>query len=796
MISVYLCLSISKQISKHRMSFPTFRHLFSLLLAGAGITNLCAQVTQPLTPGSRLQVEHCERVEMEVIPSGRMQILANPSSKTVVMGYTDTPIPAEAVLPSNMQYWLECVEQGAAYVTEHPELQLGSTSSRHASSKVIRPLLGSIEWDQADPYNRLCPSGTPVGCVATAMAQVMLYWKHPDQGTGTHTWKWNGTTHTVHFDSVTYNWDLMLPKYGRAAYASPEQEAEAAKLSYHCGVSIDMMWQSDGSGTYTEHIPKALREHFDYNDRAAVVYRESYSFDDWNELLISELEAGRPIIFSANSDEAGHAFVIDGIDKDGLFHVNWGWDGWYNGYFDINILNPYGAGIGATETEVGFCMGQNAVIQVCPDKGVGHLYSKVKSSGAWLYNYDSTYVLSTYIENATYDILQGVCGIEVLDALGQHVRYEMGDTITLHPFATWDPRHDHFYFARTNSYLYGQGLADGDYSARLCFEQFGADTVFLAVPTHYYNTPRVDFSIKDEQITDISSCSGTNVIEGRNFSLQGKELAIGKEYVATIDLYNHGNDPFSGIISLEIITPDGEKTTIPDCECPDLHVFIPAGGTYLAKIPILVTQEGEWHARLYAYNLPMGFEVPECSMDREISFSARFTEESPASLYLLEAPKLLTERCEVDGDIEFQLLISNEGGTFSDLLGMQFYTGQSSSTQPAFTIAGDVEIAMRTRSDTIIVRGTLSEARGMKKYYARPYYRDAYGDEQLLRLSGSDNGSSTPDPIEVRVYNASGIETIPIDDSPVIRTYDLFGRPIRPSSGRFIIRAGQKVLKR
>ena len=778
------------------MSFPVYRHLLCFAIAGIVITNTFAQASQPLVAGSRLQVENCQRVEMEVIPTGRMQVIANPSSETIVMGYTDTPITADAAIPSNMQYWLECVEQGAAYVSRHPEAQLGSNAARRATSRVIPPLLGRIEWDQSAPYDQLCPSGTPVGCVATAMAQVMLYWKHPEQGTGSHTWTWNGITHTVDFGATTYNWDLMLPKYGRSAYATPEQEAEAAKLSYHCGVSIDMMWQSGGSGTYTEHIPTALRDYFDYNERAAVVYRESYSFDDWNELLISELEAGRPIIFSASSDKAGHAFVIDGIDKDGLFHVNWGWDGWYNGYFDICILNPYGAGIGATETELGFCLGQNAVIQVCPEKGVGRIYSKAKSSGAWFNSNEYAYVLSAYFENASYDTLQGVAGVEVLDNLGQHVRYEMGDTITLYPYATWDRRHNHYFYAWTNTYGYGQGLPDGDYSARLCFEQLGTDTIICEVPTHYFNTPRLDFSIKDEQITTIASHSGTNVIEGRNFSLQGQELAVGKEYVATIDLDNHGNDPFSGIISLEIITPDGKGTNIPDCDCPDPHVFIPAGGTYTAKIPFLITQEGEWSARLYAYNIPMGYEMANCLMDAPITFSARFTEESPASIHLVEAPKLLTEHCEVDGEIEFQLIVDNEGGKFSDLLGIRFYTSQSTGTRPAFTIDNDIEIAMSAQSDTVIIRGLLSEAKGMWKYYARPYYRDAYGNEQLLKIVDADGALTTPAPIEVRVYNASGIETITIDDAPVIRHYDLFGRPIQEGKGKIAISPGQKAIRK
>ena len=774
---------------------PThIRHFLSLLLAGTGIVSLHAQVSQPFAPGSHIKVEQCQRVEMQVASSGRLDVIASPAADAKVMGYTDKPVPADVKVPANMQYWLECVEQGAAYVEQHPEIQLGDY---RAPAKVIRPLLGNIEWDQSAPYNALCPSGTPVGCVATAMAQVMLYWKHPAQGNGSHTWVYNGTPHTVDFGATTYNWDLMLPKYGWSAHATAEQEAEAAKLSYHCGVAIDMMWAPDGSGSFCEHIPYALKNYFDYNERMALVYRQSYSYDDWLELLDSELEAGRPIIFSASSDEAGHAFVIDGVDAHGLYHVNWGWDGWYNGYFDICILNPYGAGIGATETEIGFCLGQTAIVQLCPEKGVGRSYSPIISSGVYPNYNETAFVLSTYMENATYDTLQGVCGIEVLDSLGQHVRYEMGDTITVYPYATWDRRHNHYYFAWTNTYSYARGLADGNYTARLCFEHFAADTVICEVPTHYYMTPALNFNIKDERITAVHDRSGTNRLEGRNFSLQGQELAIGKEYVATIDVDNLGNDPFSGIISLVILTPDGKESSIPDCDCPDPHIFIPAGGTTTLKIPFLITQAGNWRARLVAYNLPMGYEIPECPMDIEIAFSAQFTDESPAALHLLETPQLLTERCEVDGEIEFQLVLSNKGGKFSDRLGMKFYTGKTASGTPAFSIAEEVELAMNTEVDTIFVKGLLTAAKGMKKYYALTFYHDVYGQDQELKVIGTNGEETAPEPIEIRVYNASGIETINIDEAPVARHYDLFGRPVPVgiSSRRITITNGQKVLR-
>ncbi|MBO4754806.1 MAG: hypothetical protein J5543_09440, partial [Bacteroidales bacterium] len=232
------------------------------------------------------------------------------------------------------------------------------------------------------------------------------------------------------------------------------------------------------------------------------------------------------------------------------------------------------------------------------------------------------------------------------------------------------------------------------------------------------------------------------------------------------------------------------------CDCPDLHVFIPAGGTYTAKIPFKITQEGEWSARLHAYNIPMGYEMQDCPTNIPIAFSSKFTEESPASLLLVEAPQLLTERCEVDGEIEFQLIVSNAGGKFSDRMGIRFYTGQSTNVQPAFTIGNDVDIAMSAQSDTITISGTLTEAKGMKKYYARPYYRDAYGDEQLLKLSDPAGSSSIPAAIEVRVYNASGIETITIDDAPVILHYDLFGRPVQEGKGRISISPGQKSFKK
>ena len=758
------------------------RQLLGLLLAAAGFTHLFAQVSKPFTPGTRIPIERCERVAMKATTSGCLDIIAAPAAQDRLMGRTDRPVPSDVEIPDNMRYWLECVEEGARYAEQHPGVQLGT--KQEASSSVVRPLLGAIEWDQGAPYNSLCPAGTPVGCVATAMAQVMRYWRYPEQGIGEHTWRWQGVTHSVDFGATTYQWNLMLPSYNYSATA--EQQAEAAKLSYHCGVAVDMMYDAEGSGSWGERVAGAMHKYFGYNDRAGFVYRTSYSYDDWNQMLRRELEAGRPILFTANNDESGHAFVIDGIDADGLYHVNWGWGGWYNGFFDICILNPYGAGIGAVASEVGFCMGQGAVIQICPDNGVGDLISPVCSSGCWGNSNEWAFVLSSYYENATGDTLRGVSGIEVLDAEGSHVSYAMGDTITLYPYSTYDRRNDRYYFEWTNTYVYASDFADGDYTARLCFQQFSSDTITYPLQVNYNFNPRYYFSVLDGQLTAAyAQPDKANILAGRNFSLQGQELATGKEYVATIEVENQGYDAFSGLIMLLVPDPTSSDNSPRTFSDPNFNAFIPAGGTYTAHIPIVLENEQQdITATLYGYNVPMDHEVSNCSMDIPISFSSRFTEESPARLSLIDDVQLLTERCEVDGEVAFQFVISNMGGKFSNHLGMRFYTSKAATGTPAFTIGQNVEVAMGTEVDSIIVRDILTEAQGMKKYYARPFYRDDYGDDQLLKFSASDGMESTPAPIEVRVYNATGIETVTADPAdPAAPRYDLFGRPL-PADAR------------
>ena len=209
----------------------------------------------------------------------------------------------------------------------------------------IGPLC-QTSWDQKWPYNYYCPDlnkpfasngKAVVGCVATAVSQIMKYWGHPTQGTGSHTYIPNTDEYTypelsVNFAEATYDWKNMPYQIDKN---SPQEQIEAvALIGYHCGVAVDMMYDDDGtgSGAFSADVPYALFKYFDYaqsNFRARTVPAQT-----WDSYIREAIEMGRPIFYAGTSRTGGgHAFVCDGMDENGLFHYNYGWSGSGDGYF-------------------------------------------------------------------------------------------------------------------------------------------------------------------------------------------------------------------------------------------------------------------------------------------------------------------------------------------------------------------------------------------------------------------------------------------------------------------------------
>ena len=240
----------------------------------------------------------------------------------------------------------------------------------------IDPLLGDIAWNQETPYNKMCPEYkgsklSATGCVATAMAQVMMYYKYPKElkadipayTTATNKLKVNAIS-----EGEKYDWANMLPTYTEGEYNTTQADA-VAKLMFHCGAAVQMDY-GPSSGALVR--PEDMSTYFGYDaDLLQKVYRSVYTLAEWKKILDRELEAKRPILYGGvASNEDGHLFVCDGSDGEGLYHINWGWSGDSDGYFDITLLDPDVRGTGAGTSADGYNRDCSVIIGIAPDNGI------------------------------------------------------------------------------------------------------------------------------------------------------------------------------------------------------------------------------------------------------------------------------------------------------------------------------------------------------------------------------------------------------------------------------------------
>ena len=296
-----------------------------------------------------------------------------------ILGYSLTGRFVAENMPTNVRGWLQGYNDEIQHAIDNQmkatsetskmweELVDGNTKAGKATS-VVNALV-QTQWDQNgfyyysggqllmfELYNNLCPydskagERTVTGCVATAMAQIMKYWGYPSQGIGSHSYTPSTRpdlgVQSANFGATTYQWSDMPNKLTRTSTTT--QINAIATLMYHCGVSVNMMYDisgNGGSGAYSEDIPYALNHYFNFKATANIKYKDAYSTNVWMSMLKTELDAGRPIQYSG-SGSGGHAFICDGYDSSDKFHFNWGWSGSNDGYYELSNLNPGSGGAG------------------------------------------------------------------------------------------------------------------------------------------------------------------------------------------------------------------------------------------------------------------------------------------------------------------------------------------------------------------------------------------------------------------------------------------------------------------
>lgn len=282
-------------------------------------------------------------------------IISGDDELTQIVGYSDKGHFSEEQMPVSLRNYLgnyanyvDRVQRGEAR---------GYMQNLQAAEPVVEPFVTS-HWNQDAPFNDLCPyddaagGRTVTGCVATAMAQAMNYWEWPKQGQGSHSYEypnyppqiyWPFGRLSVDFSKSVYDWNNMIDDYVQGEYTD-EQGSAVAKLMYDCGVSVDMYYSTSASGAADQTVATALSTYFGYNCK--FYYRDAYMSDEFFKLIATELDAKRPVLFAGTGEAGGHEFVIDGYDTNRFLHVNWGWSGMSDGYFDMNLMNPGNLGIG------------------------------------------------------------------------------------------------------------------------------------------------------------------------------------------------------------------------------------------------------------------------------------------------------------------------------------------------------------------------------------------------------------------------------------------------------------------
>ncbi len=306
-----------------------------------------------------------------------------------ILGYAAEGDFDSADIPSNVAWWLDNYRREIKEFISKSDTESSSlkplTSAQAETRTTIEPLV-KTKWNQSAPYNNMCPSDAGgrsiTGCVATAMAQIVNYHRWPDgNGSGSNSYtSRTGLTSSFDYSATRFDWDNMLDIYdGNATQA---QQDAVARLMFGCGVGIHMNYSSQESGAFSFAVPWALTKFFNFDSSAFYEERDGYLNEDWEDLVYGELAAGRPVLYSGQATNGGHAFVCDGYEN-GLFHINWGWGGAYDGHFALSALNPDGQGIGGYAG--GYNTDQSIVYSIKPGENAGTCDGFLKGIGSFTY---------------------------------------------------------------------------------------------------------------------------------------------------------------------------------------------------------------------------------------------------------------------------------------------------------------------------------------------------------------------------------------------------------------------------
>ena len=528
--------------------------------------------------------QNCFYVFNKGIKDGFIIVAADDCVLTEVLGYCNYGEYDNNNLPANFKWWIDQYQREIDYAIKN---RLSTTSTIQPFATSVSPLLGNIAWNQGDPYNLLCPtltnaSGeterTVTGCVATATAQVMRYYKWPAKGTGSnsYTWEKGGKTLSVDFSKSTYDWDNMTETYN--SNSSTTEKNAVAKLMYDCGVSCNMEYNlssAGGSAASAYDQVEGLYNYFGYDLGMEHLTRDYYKLTDWNSIIKKEIDNSRPILYRGTGSGGGHAFIIDGYNASGYFHFNWGWGGSSDGYFVTTALNPGELGIGGGAG--GYNYNQGMTIGIQPAQASSTETIEMTNDGLQISG-DATNGFKIIISKlanrnwiaATFDL-----GLFIESSTGVTKIHQLYSNTTLNPLYYYNP-------ISVSTSTFSSYFADGTYKVYLGIKASNSSS-WEEIPTLIGSAKYVYVTISGGAVTNVTYDQASLP----NLSVVGYELndKIYANRVATISttVKNSGSE-YLGDMAI---------------------VFADANGNILANSGLLMTDilEGETKELLFEYSM-------------------------------------------------------------------------------------------------------------------------------------------------------------------------------------------------
>lgn len=201
-------------------------------------------------------------------------------------------------------------------------------------------LLTTALYHQEAPYNSGIKDGSLVGCTGTALSIILKYHQWPDCGVGTKEYFYydeSGKIITQAYDySKPFDWANTLDKYEEDSQYTDAQLNAIASLSYASAVAANTIFDSGSSMGFMENVISTLWDNLYYDVASRNWFQVYTTHNDWEASIREQIDENLPVMYAGGS----HAFVVDGYDENGLFHINWGWGGAGNGYFDLDMLSP------------------------------------------------------------------------------------------------------------------------------------------------------------------------------------------------------------------------------------------------------------------------------------------------------------------------------------------------------------------------------------------------------------------------------------------------------------------------